>query len=54
MKYNNFKDLEKKVNLLKKRCPWVAMLLLHCLKTRDPKAFRAMRVMLTRLSLNEA
>lgn len=54
MKANNFKDLERKVADLKKRCPWVAMLLLHCLKTRNPKAFKAMKSMLTRLGTNNS
>jgi hypothetical protein len=53
MKPIDFKELEKKVADLKRKCPWVAMLLLHCLKTRNPKAFRAMKLMLDRLSLNE-
>jgi hypothetical protein len=53
MKYNDFSDLERKVADLKKRCPWVAMLLLHCLKTRNPKAFKAMKMMLSRLSVND-
>lgn len=52
MKPIDFKDLERKVAILKRRCPWVASLLLHCLKTRNPKAFKAMRCMLTRMSLN--
>jgi len=54
MKPIDFKDLERKVSVLKKRCPWVACLLLHCLKTRNPKAFKAMRLMLNRMSLNGA
>ncbi|MBT3182074.1 MAG: hypothetical protein HN337_06160 [Deltaproteobacteria bacterium] len=49
MKSPNFKELERRVHILKKRCPWVAMMLLHCLKTRNPKAFKAMRLMLARL-----
>jgi len=49
MESSNYKDLERRVAILKKRCPWVAALLLHCLKTRNPKAFKAMREMLLRL-----
>lgn len=52
MKTSNFRDLEKKVSVLRRRCPWVASMLLHCIKTRDPRAFRAMRLMLNRLNLN--
>ena len=52
MESNNFNDLEKKVLDLKKRCPWIAAMLLHCLKTRNPKTFKAMKMMLERLSLN--
>ena len=52
MKAQKFPDLERKVALLKKRCPWIASLLLHCLETRNPKAFAAMRIMLARLRLH--
>lgn len=49
-----FDDLERKVEELKKRCPWVAALLLHCLKTRNPHALEAMRSVLMRLKLSGA
>lgn len=52
MKSQNFEGLERKVQSLKKRCPWVSALLLHCLKTRNPQAFEAMRVILTRIRLS--
>lgn len=51
MKPLRFDELERKVDLLKRRCPWVATLLLHCLKTRNPQAFEAMRIILVRLRL---
>lgn len=51
MKQMNFDGIEKKVSLLKKRCPWVSTLLLHCLKTRSPQAFDALRLILARLKL---
>ncbi len=54
MKTSDFRDLEKKVSVLKRRCPWVASMLLHCLRTRDPKAFHAMKLLIARLYLNAA
>lgn len=51
MKPLNFAEIEKKVLLLKKRCPWISTLLLHCLKTRNPQAFGTMKVILARLKL---
>lgn len=47
-----FDELERKVGVLKKRCPWVATLILHCLRTRNPQAFEAMRVVLARLRMS--
>ena len=52
MKNIRFDDLERKVQVLKRRCPWVATLILHCLRTRNPQAFEAMRMVLTRLKLS--
>lgn len=52
MKFQNFDGLERKVQALKKRCPWVSTLLLHCLKTRNPQAFKAMKIVLLRLKLS--
>lgn len=52
MKPIRFDDLERKVSVLKKRCPWVATLILHCLKTRNPQAFTAMKSVLHRLRLS--
>lgn len=52
MKPSNFDGLEKKVQSLKKRCPWVSTLLLHCLETRNPKAIEAMKLVLMRLRLS--
>ncbi|MFH0799194.1 MAG: hypothetical protein V2A66_03325 [Pseudomonadota bacterium] len=49
MKPLRFEELERKVSILKKRCPWVATLLLHCLKTRNPQALEAMKSVLSRL-----
>ncbi len=51
MKPVTAKDLEKRVVALCNRCPWVAQLILHCLKTRNPKSIAALRLMLTRLRL---
>lgn len=52
MKPIRFDDLERKVQVLRQRCPWVATLILHCLKTRNPQAFEAMRLVLARLRLS--
>ena len=52
MKPIRLEELERKVDTLKRRCPWVATLLLHCLRTRNPQAFEAMRIVLTRLRLS--
>lgn len=52
MKVLRFDELERKVQVLKKRCPWVAALILHCLKTRNPQAFEAMKIVLARLRVS--
>lgn len=52
MKPLRFDELERKVEVLKKRCPWVAALILHCLKTRNQHAFEAMKMVLARLRLS--
>ena len=52
MKPIRFDELERKVQVLKRRCPWVATLILHCLRTRNPQAFEAMRLVLTRLRVS--
>ena len=54
MKLAQDKVLGRKVLLLKRRSPWMASLILHCLETRDPRACDALRVMLSRLRLKAA
>jgi len=52
MKLSNRRTLDKRLDLLKKRCPWVASLIQHCLDTRNPKACENMRLLLLRLRMN--
>jgi len=52
MKLSNRRTLDKRLILLKKRCPWMASLIQHCLDTKNPKACEAMRQLLFRLRLN--
>jgi hypothetical protein len=54
MKSSHTKDVDRRMLVLKKRSPWMASLLQHCLETRDPRACGAMRVMLSRLRLKTA
>lgn len=52
MKLSNRSDSDKRLLLLRKRCPWVASLIQHCLDTRNPKSCEIMRTLLLRLRLN--
>lgn len=52
MKYTRPDGMERKLVCIKKRYPWVAELLEHCLKTRRPEAYEAMRMILSRLRLS--
>ena len=52
MKLSNRCDVDKRLILLRKRCPWVASLIQHCLDTRNPKSCETMRTLLLRLRLN--
>jgi len=52
MKLSNRSNLDKRLVLLKKRCPWVASLIQHCLETRNPKSCETMRTLLLRLRMN--
>lgn len=45
--------IARRVRSLRKRSPWLASLILHCLETRDPRAIAAMRLMLTRMGLQK-
>ena len=52
MKHSTSRGLNRKVSLLKKRCPWMASLILHCLESQNPKACEEMKLLLSRLRLN--
>ena len=52
MKLSNSRGLERKLEQLKKKSPWMASLILHCLESQNPKACEAMRLLLVRLRLN--
>jgi len=52
MKLSNSNGLERKLLTLKKKSPWFASLIQHCLQSENPKAFEAMRMLLARLRLN--
>ena len=52
MKLSNRRSLDKRLILLKKRCPWMASLIQHCLDTKNPKSCETMRMLLMRLRLN--
>lgn len=54
MKLSNSNDLDRKIMNLKKKSPWIASLIQHCLDSQNPKAFEAMRMLLARLRLNAA
>jgi hypothetical protein len=54
MKPAQEKMLGRRVLLLKKRSPWIASIVQHCLETKDPRACGALRVMLSRLRLKAA
>ena len=54
MKETQEKVLGRKLVLLKKRSPWMASLILHCLESRDPRSYGALRLMLSRLRLKAA
>lgn len=49
MERSKFKSMKTKIEQLKKRSPWIAQLLTHCLVSKDPRAFAALKMMLTRL-----
>lgn len=53
MNQKGLKTLDQRVQSLRRRCPWLASFILHCLETRDPRAVEATRLMLTRLRLNK-
>jgi hypothetical protein len=54
MKAMHEKMLGRRLILLKKRCPWMASLIQHCLESRDPRAYGALRLMITRLRMKAA
>lgn len=49
MKPSGNRDMGRKLSMLRKRCPWMASVILHCLESQNPKLCEAMRVMLARL-----
>lgn len=51
MKLSNSTEMERKLMNLKKKSPWIASLIQHCLQSQNPKAFEAMRLLLARLRL---
>ena len=53
MNQKGLKALDQRVQSLRRRCPWLASFILHCLETRDPRAVEATRLMLTRLRQNK-
>lgn len=52
MKSSSSRDVGRKLSMLRKRCPWMASVILHCLESQNPRLCDAMRVMLTRLRAN--
>ncbi|MFH1830566.1 MAG: hypothetical protein ABH871_07310 [Pseudomonadota bacterium] len=54
MKLSNSRTLTNHLILLKKKSPWMASLIQHCLETRNPKTCETMRQLLLRLRMNTA
>ena len=52
MKLSNSRELERKLEQLKKHSPWMASLILHCLENQNPRSCETMRLLLDRLRLN--
>jgi len=52
MKLSNSRALERKLEQLRKRSPWMASLILHCLENQNPRSCETMRLLLARLRLN--
>ncbi|MFA4875281.1 MAG: hypothetical protein WC956_02495 [bacterium] len=49
MKLSQSKEVNRRIAALRKRCPWMASLIMHCLESRDPRAYEALRLLIERL-----
>ena len=54
MKTTPSKQVDRKIETLRKHSPWMASLIRHCLESRDPRAFEALRQLMQRLRLKAA
>jgi len=52
MKLSNSRGLQRKLEELKKKSPWMASLIQHCLDSQNPRACEALRLLLARMRLN--
>ena len=43
MKLSNSRALERKLEQLRKRSPWMASLITHCLENQNPRSCETMR-----------
>lgn len=54
MKLSQNKAVNRKLASLRKRCPWMASLIMHCLESHDPRAYDALRMLMRRLRTKAA